>query len=237
MKSIEMPVPTLHRMMIYYRRLKQAVESGETYISSADLGLEADATSEQVRKDLSYLPTPSQGRSRVGYPCLELAGIIEDTLGLVKDKEAVLVGVGNLGKALALYPGFAQYGLRITVLFDSDPKLIGTHVGDTVVLPVEKLTNLVERMLIRIGIITVPARAAQSVADAMVAGGIKAIWNFAPVRLKVPEDVYVRNMDLSSELVTISKHIKHLGVLDHARLQENNNESKISQSSGSDEEQ
>lgn len=218
MKSIEMPLPTLKRMMIYYRRLKQAIENGEKYLSSIDLGLEAGATSEQVRKDLSYLS--SQGRSRVGYPCLELAEIIEDSLGLVKDKEAVLVGAGNLGKALSLYPGFAQYGFRITVLFDNNPQVIGSHVGETVVLPVEKLTNLVRRMMILIGIITTPASAAQEVADAMVAGGIKAIWNFAPTHLEVPADVYVKNMDLASELATVSKHIKHLGPVEHREKSE-----------------
>ena len=213
MKSVEMPLPTLRRMMVYYRRLKQAIENGEKYISSTDLGLEAGATSEQVRKDLSYLS--SQGRSRVGYPCLALASIIEDSLGLVKDKEAVLVGAGNLGKALALYPGFAPYGFRITVLFDNNPKVIGSHIGETIVLPAEKLTNLVRRMMILIGIITTPASAAQDVAEAMVAGGIKAIWNFAPTHLDVPEDVYVKNMDLASELATVSKHIKHLGKVRH----------------------
>jgi redox-sensing transcriptional repressor len=196
--------------MIYYRRLKTGLQNGEKFISSTDLGLEADASPEQVRKDLSFLP--SQGRSRVGYPTQALAGIIEDYLGLVHDKEAILVGAGNLGRALALYPGFAQYGLKITVLFDSDPQKIGSQVGNLQVLPVSKLTNLVQRMMIQIGILTTPTDVAQEVTDAMVAGGIKAIWNFTNARLVVPNDVFVRNTDLSPELVMISHYVKGLAL-------------------------
>jgi redox-sensing transcriptional repressor len=209
MKKTEIPLPSLRRLLIYYRRLLLVNGQEETYISSNELAWAAETTPEQVRKDLSFLP--SQGRSRVGYPAHKLAENIENILHLATDKEAVLVGAGSLGRALALYPGFAQYGLRIVVLFDNDPARVGQPVGNLQVLPVEKLSNLVERMLIRIGIIATPAEAAQGVADAMVAGGIKAIWNFTNARLDVPEDVMVRNTDLVPELLVLSHYVHDLG--------------------------
>jgi len=214
MVEIKMPLPSLRRLLIYYRHLKRASENGEEYVSSTDLGWAADTTPEQVRKDLSYLPGQAQGRSRVGYPAVKLSAVIEDYLDLMNDKQAVLVGVGNLGRALALYPGFQQHGMRIVVMFDNDPAIIGTKVGEINVLSSEKLTNLVERMMIRIGIITTPAEVAQSVADAMVAGGIKAIWNFTVVRLNVPADVLVQNVDLSADLLVLSQYIQKLGLHD-----------------------
>jgi redox-sensing transcriptional repressor len=215
MKSIGIPLPTLKRLPIYYERLKQGVENNEEFVSSIQLGWAASATPEQVRRDLSYLS--GSGKSRRGYPTRQMAAIIEDYLGLMNDKDVVLAGVGNLGKALASYPNFSRYGLRIIVLFDNDPKIINTRVGDILVLPVEKLTNLVERMKIRIGIITTPASAAQSVADAMVAGGIKSILNFAPTRLNVPDDVYVRDANLLNELVVVSHYVENLRIQSEAK--------------------
>jgi len=127
----------------------------------------------------------------------------------VNDKEAVLVGVGNLGRALASYTGFERYGLRIVALFDQDPAKVGMLVGEHQVLPASKLADLASRLHIQMGIITVPACAAQSVADLMVAGGIRVIWNFAPCRLSLPDSVLVKNEDLAAELATLSHHITH----------------------------
>lgn len=209
MKKTTIPLPSLRRLLLYYRHLLAAIEAGQEYQSSAELAWTADTTPEQVRKDLSYLP--SQGRSRVGYPTQKLAQIIEETLNLTSDKDVLLAGAGNLGQALALYPGFKQYGLNIVVLFDNDPARVGTRVGRLQVLPVEKLSNLAARMLIRIGIIATPPENAQDVADAMVAGGIKAIWNFTSARLTVPEDVLVNTIDLSPELLVLSQYVHNLG--------------------------
>ncbi len=207
MKPVSIPIPTMYRLPMYYHCLKAAIQEGEEFVSSIELGQVSGATPEQVRKDLGFLE--GQGRSRVGYDARKLATTIEDYLGLMNDKEAVLVGAGNLGRALALYD-FSRLGLKIVILFDRDPQKIGTKVGDLHVLPVEKLGNLVRRMRIRIGIVTTPPGSAQQVADEMVANGIKAIWNFSTLRLKVPADVMVRNVDLSSELVIISQYIKSL---------------------------
>lgn len=209
MKPVGIPIPTLYRLPIYYHCLMAAIQEGEEFVSSLELGQVAGANPEQVRKDLGFLE--GQGRSRVGYDARKLAATIEDYLGLMNDKEAVLVGAGNLGRALAMYD-FTRYGLKIVVLFDKDPQKIGKKVGDLHVLSVQKLGNLAKRMGIRIGIITTPPGSAQEVADIMVANGIKAIWNFSTLRLKVPSDVMVRNVDLSSELVIISQYIKSLGL-------------------------
>lgn len=201
------PLPSLRRLPIYYRHLLQAIQEGQTFVSSEELGQHAGVPGAQVRKDLNYLE--EAGRPGVGYETKALAALLEEFLGLINDKEAVLVGAGNLGRALASYPGFARYGLQIVALFDNDPLKIGQSVAGREVLPIEKLTDLAQRLHIQMGIITVPERAAQSVAEAMVAGGIKVIWNFAPCRLDVPADVLVKNEDLAAELATLSHHIAH----------------------------
>lgn len=200
-----LPRPALRRLPVYYRRLRQAVEEGVAFLSSADLALSADVSEAQVRKDLSYLDL--SGRSGVGYNVIEMAAYLEEFLGLVNDKEAVIAGMGNLGRALVLYPGFSRYGLRIVAGFDRDPVKVGTQVAECHVLPIEKLPDLAQRMHIQMGIITVPAEAAQEVADLMVEGGIQVIWNFAPRRLTVPEGVVVKNQDLAVELATLSHWI------------------------------
>jgi redox-sensing transcriptional repressor len=199
------PLPSLRRLPIYYRRLRSALDSGQSVISSQDLGDAADVPAAQVRKDLSHVG--EFGRPGVGYDVAALAECLETFLGLVNDKEAVLVGVGNLGRALVSYPGFTRYGLRIVALFDADVAKVGREVGEHRILPVSKLADLARRMHIQMGIITVPADAAQEVADQMVAGGISVIWNFSPTTLRVPEGVLVKNEDLAAELATLSHHI------------------------------
>ncbi|MBT9148890.1 MAG: Redox-sensing transcriptional repressor Rex [Dehalococcoidia bacterium] len=131
-------------MPVYYRRLLQAIEEGVPFVSSDNLGRSVGMPGAQVRKDLRYLS--EHGRPGVGYDARSLAAHLEEFLGLVNDKEAVLVGVGNLGRALALYPGFARYRLQIIALFDSDPTKVGQTVGDRQIFPVEKLINLAQRL-------------------------------------------------------------------------------------------
>jgi redox-sensing transcriptional repressor len=208
MRSI--PKPSLARLPLYYRCLMEALQKNLEYLSSSELGERCGAPAVQVRKDLSYLS--QKGRSGVGYHVGELAAYLEAYLGLANEKDAALVGVGNLGRALALYPGFGAYGLQIVTLFDTDPLKVGSEVGGRTVFSVDRLTNLVKRLGIRIGIIATPARAAQTVADNMVAGDIKGIWNFAPVRLDVPEDVFVLQEDLAASLAVLSHHIRQLKV-------------------------
>jgi len=209
-KQIGIPRPTLCRLPLYYRRLLRAIEEGDTVIRSAELGHSADVPGTQVRKDLSYLD--EYGRPGIGYDVVSLARRLKEFLGLVNDKEAVVVGAGNLGRALAQYPGFARYGLRIVALFDNDPAKIGEMVGEHEVLPVSKLPDLVRRLHIQIGIIAVPANAAQSAVDTLLAAGVRVIWNFAPRKLEVPDEVLVKNEDLAAELATLSHHISRHSV-------------------------
>ena len=134
-KKPGIPRPALQRLPIYYRRLSRGLDESVEYLSSADLAQSADVSEARVRKDLSYLDL--YGRPGVGYNVREMAAFLETFLGLINDKEAVLVGVGNLGRALAQFPGFARYGLRIIACFDNDPDKIGQQVGVCEVLPVE----------------------------------------------------------------------------------------------------
>jgi len=204
-KEIGIPRPSLRRLPFYYRWLRRAIEEGAAVISSDELGMSIGAPGNQVRKDLSYLA--EYGRPGIGYDAKSLAAHLEEFLGLMNDKEAVLAGVGNLGRALVPYPGFARYGLRIVALFDSDPAKVGQTIEGRQVFAVDRLTDMVRRLQVQMGIITVPTDAAQDVAQAMVAGGIHVIWNFAPRRLVVPKDVLVKNEDLAAELATLSHYI------------------------------
>jgi len=211
-RSIGIPRPSLSRLPLYYRRLLRSIEHGETVISSHELGIAANVPAAQVRKDLSHLG--ELGRAGVGYDTQHLAATLQTFLGLANDKEAVLVGAGNLGRALAGYPGFARYGLKIVALFDTDPCKIGTSVSGIEIFPLDKLKNLSERLHIKMGIIAVPAQEAQSVADRMVEAGIEVIWNFAPRRVVVPEGILTENEDLAARLATISYHITRRKLLD-----------------------
>lgn len=199
------PAPSLRRLPIYYRRLAQALDEGRTSLSSKELGDAAGVPDAQVRKDLGYLSY--EGRPGVGYDARLLAACLEEFLGLANDKDAVLVGLGNLGRALAYYPGFERYGLHIIAIFDSDPAKQGRLPDGRQVFPIDKLTDLVSRLQVRIGILTVPEAEAQRVADALIAGGVQVIWNFASCKLNVPKDVLVKNEDLAAELATLSHHI------------------------------
>lgn len=199
------PAPSLRRLPIYYRRLLQVLEQGRSSIASKELGHAAGVPDAQVRKDLGYLAY--EGRPGVGYDVRLLAACLEEFLGLANDKDAVLVGLGSLGRALAGYPGFERYGLHIIAVFDSDPAKLGRLPDGRHVFPAEKLTDLVSRLQVRMGIITVPEAAAQAVADALIAGGVQVIWNFASCKLNVPPEILVKNEDLAAELATLSHHI------------------------------
>lgn len=199
------PRPTLGRLPLYYRCLDEAARLGREVVSSEDIGRALGLPAAQVRKDLSYVR--DLGRPGIGYQVRVLLASLKQCLGLTSDKEAIVVGAGRLGQALAAYPGFAAYGLRIVALFDHDPAKIGQQVAGCTIHPLADLPGLVQRLHIELGIITVPAPAAQTVADAMVEAGIVAIWNFAPVALTVPEGVQLENEDLAARLAVLSHYI------------------------------
>jgi redox-sensing transcriptional repressor len=150
------------------------------------------------------------GRPRIGYVLSGVIEGLEEFLGLKNVNDAFLVGAGSMGSALLGYRKFEQYGLKIVAAFDLDPSKIGRQIHGKHVLPLSKLADLARRMHILIGIITVPAAEAQAVADLMVVGGIRAIWNFAPVRLHVAEQIIVHNEDLYCSLASLSQKLSKL---------------------------
>ena len=196
------PQPSLRRLPQYHHYLVELEARGVSRVSCSVIGRDLGCIPVQVRKDLQY--TGIIGKPKTGYSVSELIQAIESFLGWNNVNEAFLVGVGNLGTALLGHERFSKYGLRIVAAFDTDPAKTGQWIHQKAVLPLEKLAGLAPRMSILLGIITTPAEAAQAVADEMVKGGIQAIWNFAPVKLKVPETIIVHNEDLYSTLASLS---------------------------------
>lgn len=195
----------LMRLPVYLNYLKSLPVGAPANISATAIAEALHLHDVQVRKDLAVVS--SGGRPKVGYVTQNLIHDLEQFLGYDNTDHAVVVGVGNLGRALLLYDGFRTFGLNIVAAFDRDEALIGQTIGDKCVFPMEKLENLCERLKIRIGIITVPAAAAQPVCDALIRGGVLAIWNFAPTHLNVPKGVLVQNENMAASLAMLSKHL------------------------------
>lgn len=198
-------VPTLKRLPLYLRLLRKMEEHGEEYASGAVLARELGLDPIVVRKDLAM--TGAVGRPRLGFKMDEIILAIEDFLGWTNTSDAFLVGVGNLGSALLGYQGFEQHGMRIVAAFDNDPEIIGKKIKGKVVQDVAKMPELARRMHVQIGVLTVSPAVAQSVADAMVAGGIRGIWNFTPVTLDVPGHVILQREELASSLAVLSHRL------------------------------
>ena len=196
------PKATIERLPLYYRCLDKLSTFEEVeVVSSKELGGRLGIPSTQVRKDLSYYG--EFGRRGVGYNVKDLKKSIGKILGVNKKWPAVLVGAGNLGRALVNYGGFQKMGLKITNVLDADLNKIGNKVGDITVQSVKKLDEVVENNNVKLGIMTVPTDAAQEVADQLVEAGIKSIWNFAPTRLYLPDEISVRNEDLAVGIVSL----------------------------------
>ena len=177
------------------------------YISATTLANALRLGEVQVRKDLACIS--DAGKPKVGYMTKDLVAVLENYLGNDVN-DAVLVGVGHLGKALMAYKGFEEYGFKIVAGFDLDPALIGREVAGKKVFGVDKMENLIRRLGIKIGIITLPKECAQETADKLIAAGIRAIWNFSPAYIIVPENVAVKNENMASSLAVLSKQLKEL---------------------------
>ena len=192
----------VRRLSLYLRFLLEADATGAETISSTELARRGGATSAQVRKDLSLFG--SFGKRGTGYSVRELVQEIRGILGLHQRWSVALIGAGKLGSALAAYRDFEARGFRIRAVFDSDPAKIGQPWGDVTVLPDERIGPVLQREQIDIAIVAVPAEAAQGVVDRVVKAGVRAILNFAPVRLRVPPTVTLRNVDVTLELEGLS---------------------------------
>ncbi len=201
--AMSVPEPTLRRLPLYYRLLKQLRDGGRTGVSCTMIGTELKLDPTQIRKDIEM--TGTVGRPKVGYDLNELLCAIERFLGWDTTTEAFLVGAGSLGEALMGYPGFAECGLNIVAAFDVDPNKCHRVIHGKHVRHISKLPNLMRRMRVRFGIITVPATEAQHAADLLVEGGVLAIWNFAPAKIQVPERIIVTNEDLYCSLAVLSQ--------------------------------
>ncbi|HZC71503.1 MAG TPA: redox-sensing transcriptional repressor Rex [Jatrophihabitans sp.] len=198
------PDATVARLATYLRVLSTLADRSVTTVSSEELATVAGVNSAKLRKDLSFLG--SYGIRGVGYDVTTLIEHISRTLGLTVHRSVALIGVGNLGQALAGYAGFATRGFRIAALFDADPARIGSEIRGLVVSDIAHLDAIVAEHGITIAALAVPAAVAQEVCDRVVASGVTSILNFAPVVLSVPAHVHLRKVDLAAELQILSFH-------------------------------
>jgi redox-sensing transcriptional repressor len=203
------PEATVARLPLYYRALLDTADQQVGTVSSERLAELAGVNAAKVRKDLSYLG--SYGTRGVGYDVEFLLHQISRELGLTHDWPVVIVGVGNLGHALANYRGFGARGFRIVALVDADPAKVGQRVGDLKVEALDDLSRIVAKDAIAIGIVATPASAAQEVADRLVDAGVTSILNFAPTVVAVPRGVSLRKVDLATELQILSFYQQRRG--------------------------
>ena len=196
------PEATVARLPLYYRALLETAEREIVTISSERLAELAGVNAAKVRKDLSYLG--SYGTRGVGYDVDYLLHEISRELGLTRDWPVAIVGIGNLGRALANYRGFGARGFRVVALVDADAALVGKRVGDLAIESIDDLDRIVAERAIAIAILATPAAVAQEVADRLVQAGVRSILNFAPAVLAVPDGVFLRKVDLAIELQILS---------------------------------
>lgn len=213
------PLLTLRRLPQYLEVLKQFKEEGTTMVSATKIAELTGVHMTQVRRDLAH--TKAVGTPKVGHNVRELIRAIERTLNWNDLSSCFLVGAGHLGKAILGYNGLEKRGIRILAAFDNDPNLCGTVFNKIKIHPMDKLGNLISRMHVHIGILTVPGAEAQQVCDVMVKNGILAIWNFSSAILSVPEDVIVENIDMSASLAVLSRRVAERLDINGRKNQEN----------------
>lgn len=202
MRHNEIPNPAVHRLSIYLRHLEAIHALQQRTISSKQLGQALGYSDAQVRKDLAYFG--QFGHPGVGYRVEDMIRELRKILGTDKTWNVLLVGAGNLGRALMTYRGFLRKGFRLAAVFDADPAKHGRRFGDLDIQPVGAIAHAVETLQIRMAMIAVPPESAQQVADMLVAAKVRGILNFAAVSLAVPPDIYVQSVDLALQLEQLS---------------------------------
>lgn len=207
LKHVVVSRSTLKRLPLYLHLVEGLRGQGVEYVSCTAIAQEFDFDPTQVRKDIEV--TGEVGTARVGFSVMGLVIRIREFLGWNNAHDAFLVGAGNMGKALLGYKDFEKYGLNIVAAFDKDTRKVGSRVFGKEVLPLVKLPNLAKRMHVHIGIVCVPAEHAQGVVDLMVHAGIRAIWNFAPAPLRIPEGVILENARLTQSLAVLTNNLTH----------------------------
>ncbi len=208
LKDFKVPEPTLRRLPWYlaYAKLKQT--SGELFLSSTQIASNIAVDASKVAKDLSYVNI--SGKTRVGYDINELVKILEEFLGFTKSHRAFLFGVGNLGGALMHDNGLDQFGMRIVAGFDVKYELVGSSINRVPIHHIDSFSDLQKKTGVNIGILTVPVDKAQETADKMILGGIKAIWNFTPFRIRVPNNIIVQNTSIYAHLAVMFNRLNEL---------------------------
>ncbi|WP_160688538.1 redox-sensing transcriptional repressor Rex [Clostridium sp. C2-6-12] len=200
-KSKNISMAVIKRLPKYYRYLEELLKNDVDRISSKELGEKIGFTASQIRQDLNCFG--DFGQQGYGYNVKELYAQIGSILGLDRGYEAALVGAGNIGQAVSNYSRFENLGVKITAIFDANPKLIGMKIRNIEIMDIDDMENVLNEHKIDLGIICVPRKNAQAVADELIKGGVRAIWNFAPVDLVVPDYVKVENVHLSESLMTL----------------------------------
>ena len=198
--SMKVPEPTLRRLPWYLSNVKLLRKKGERFVSSTQISKEINIDASQIAKDLSYVNI--SGRTRVGYEIDTLIAVLEDFLGFTNIHKAFLFGVGSLGGALR-DSGLNHFGLEIVAAFDVNPDLVGTTLNGIPIYHSNDFEKKMREYDVNIGVLTVPIEIAQTITDTMVAGGIKAVWNFTPFRIRVPEDIVVQNTSLYAHLAVM----------------------------------
>ena len=206
-ENYAIPLPTIRRFPAYLRLLKDHANQGELWISATTLADQLKLKPIQVRKDMAC--TGVEGKPKVGFQVCELILAIEQYLGWDNTTDAILIGAGNLGAALIGYKGFEDNGLRIVAVFDKDRRKVGSQIGGIVISQIEDLTDIVKKLGVNIAVITVPAEAAQPVAEMAVEAGIKGVWNFAPKSLNLPDNIIVQKTDLATSFAELSANLKN----------------------------
>lgn len=199
--AAKVPEPTLRRLPWYLSNIKLMKERGERYVSSTQISKEINVDSSQIAKDLSYVNI--SGRTRVGYDIDALIRGLEDFLGFTNLHKAFLFGVGSLGGALLRDSGLRHFGLEIVAGFDVNPNLVGRDLNGIPIFHSDEFEAKMLEYKVNIGVLTVPISIAQEITDKMVAGGIKAVWNFTPFRIRVPETIVVQNTSLYAHLAVM----------------------------------
>ena len=202
--NTNIPPATVQRLPLYLQCLDQ-IDTNSVGISSKKIAEIAKVNDAQVRRDLSYLGT--LGTRGVGYDVITLRKQLELELGLVDGLSAIIIGIGNLGSALAEYGGFKEKGFKIVGLFDEDPKKLNKQIAGLTVNPISKMKDVCEKYNVAIGIIATPEEVAEEIADKLVDSGIKSILNFAPAMLKNKPGIQIRSVDLSQELQILSYYL------------------------------
>ncbi len=206
-KGLTVPEPTLRRLPWYLAFLKMAAARGETQMSSTQISRAINVSAPQIAKDLSCLEI--SGKTRIGYDVQLLISVLEQYLGFTKVHKAFLFGVGNLGAALLHDKGLSQYGLEILAGFDVNPWVVGTAIQGIPVYHISDYPAIQTTTNASIGILTVPVQKAQEVAEEIVQGGIRAIWNFTPFRIHIPEDIVIQNTSIYAHLAVMFNRMEN----------------------------